>query len=98
MHEQSISSNSPNIDSLSLCLAISLRVIGSAHLELCLSQFEKLLPNITCENFVPIRDQCFWQTMQLENIIHKCNYYLEGSEGVLQWNKVGIVREFIYHP
>lgn len=64
----------------SLCLAISLWMVSTAHMKIYVKEFEKFLPQITSEHFVSVRNQSSWEAMKLEYVVQKQLGYLEGSE------------------
>ena len=54
-----------------LGLLIRLGVVGRTHFQFHTSKSEKLLPQLTSEDTIQIRDECCWHAVQLINVGHK---------------------------
>jgi hypothetical protein len=72
-------------------------MICRAHEQLCVSQFEQLLPHIAGENGIPVRNDGLRKSMISVDIvqIQLCN--LHGSEWMVQENEMPIFAELVHN-
>lgn len=66
-------------------------MVGRIATEIHISQFEELGPKVASENFVPIRDEGPWKTMQAVDIVEKHFDDTSSSKRMPQGNEVTIL-------
>ncbi|KAM2893312.1 hypothetical protein FF1_008683 [Malus domestica] len=80
-----------------LNMLITLRMVPRAHAQFRALQLEKLLPEGTQENGVPVTDNSCEHAMQFEYIVHKGLSHNLGNVGKSECNEMGKFGQPIHH-
>ena len=80
-----------------LSLTITLRAIGSRHMQSSLLKPKELLPEWTSKNFVSVTDYSFRSLMKFENVIKIELSYCHSRERVRQGKEMSILAQPVHY-